>query len=82
MHTTDRKPNIVFVVLDTHRRDRLGCYGYHRDTSPNLDAFAQQATMFDNAVSPAQWTIPSHASMFKWLQTGFRGVLQLGWRLP
>lgn len=57
-------PNIVFIVLDTHRVDRLGCYGYPRPTSPNLDAFAEQATFFDNAISPAQWTIPSHASMF------------------
>jgi arylsulfatase A-like enzyme len=58
------KPDIVFIVLDTHRVDRLGCYGYRRDTSPNLDAFAQQSTVFEKAISPAQWTIPSHASMF------------------
>jgi uncharacterized sulfatase len=58
------KPNIVFVVLDTHRWDRLGCYGYPKGTSPNLDAFAQGATLFENAIAPAQWTIPSHASMF------------------
>jgi arylsulfatase A-like enzyme len=64
MHTTQHKPNIIFVVLDTHRLDRLGCYGYSRETSPNLDAFARQATVFENAISPAQWTIPSHASMF------------------
>ena len=58
------KPNIVFIVLDTHRVDRLGCYGYSRGTSPNLDKFASEATLFENAISPAQWTIPSHASMF------------------
>jgi arylsulfatase A-like enzyme len=64
MRTAERKPNIVFIVLDTHRLDRLGCYGCPRGTSPNLDAFAQGATLFENAISPAQWTIPSHASMF------------------
>jgi uncharacterized sulfatase len=64
MSASARKPNIVFVVLDTHRWDRLGCYGYPRRTSPNLDAFAQGATLFENAIAPAQWTIPSHASMF------------------
>jgi len=58
------KPNIVFVVLDTHRWDRLGCYGYPRGTSPNLDTFAEQATVFQVGIAPAQWTIPSHASMF------------------
>jgi uncharacterized sulfatase len=59
-----QRPNIVFIVLDTHRRDRLTTYGYHRETSPNIDDFARQATVFDNAVAAAQWTIPSHASMF------------------
>lgn len=59
-----RKPHIVLVVLDTHRWDRLGCYGYPRATSPNLDAFAEQAILFERAIAPGQWTIPSHASMF------------------
>lgn len=58
------KPNVFLIVLDTHRFDRLGCYGYHRNTSPNLDAFAHNSTLYENAISPAQWTIPSHASMF------------------
>ena len=58
------KPNILFIVLDTHRVDRLGCYGYSRGTSPNLDKLANSATLFERAISPAQWTIPSHASMF------------------
>jgi len=58
------KPNVVFIILDTQRVDRLGCYGYDRITSPNLDAFAQNSTLFEKAISPAQWTIPSHASMF------------------
>jgi uncharacterized sulfatase len=58
------KPNIVFIVLDTHRWDRLGLYGYARPVSPNLDAFAERATVYNQAVSPAQWTIPAHASFF------------------
>jgi arylsulfatase A-like enzyme len=64
MPATEQTPDIVFVVLDTHRRDRLGCYGYSRNTSPNIDAFAREATLFENAISPAQWTIPVHASWF------------------
>lgn len=64
MRPTERKPHIVFIVLDTHRLDRLGCYGYPRGTSPNLDAFSRQATLFEKAIAPAQWTVPSHASMF------------------
>ena len=37
------EPNLVFVTLDTTRADHLGLYGYFRDTSPSLDAFAKQA---------------------------------------
>jgi uncharacterized sulfatase len=56
--------NLIFLVLDTHRRDRLGMYGFPGSVSPNLDDFARRSIIFENAVSPAQWTIPSHASMF------------------
>jgi arylsulfatase A-like enzyme len=58
------KPDIVFIVLDTQRADRLSCYGYHQQTSPNIDAFASEATLFERAISPGQWTIPAHASLF------------------
>ena len=59
-----KQPDIIFIVLDTQRADRLGCYGYEENISPNLDTFAQQSTRFQRAISPAQWTIPSHASLF------------------
>ena len=58
------QPDIIFIVLDTQRADRLGAYGYDKPISPNLDRFAAQATLFEQAVAPAQWTVPSHASMF------------------
>ncbi len=57
-------PHVILIVLDTHRYDRLSTYGYTRPTSPNIDSFAGQAAVFENAVSPAQWTIPAHASLF------------------
>ncbi len=60
----DPRPNVVLVVLDTQRVDRLGCYGYPRKTSPHLDAFADDALVFDSCTSAAIWTLPSHASMF------------------
>ncbi len=74
-------PDILFIVLDTQRADRLGCYGYDRDTSPNLDRFAAGGTLFEQAVSPAQWTIPSHASMFTGLYPTTHGVTQSSQRL-
>jgi len=58
------RPDIVLLVLDTQRVDRLSCFGHARETSPSLDALAADATRFTHAVAPAQWTIPSHTSMF------------------
>ncbi len=59
-----RQPNILLIVLDTLRRDRLSTYGHTAETSPSLDRFAADATVFTRAIAPAQWTIPSHASLF------------------
>lgn len=61
---TPSPPDIVLVVLDTVRADHLGCYGYSRPTSPEIDAFAGGATRYARSVSSAPWTVPSHASMF------------------
>lgn len=58
------RPDIVLLVLDTQRLDRLSCYGYSRETTPQLDTLAADATIFTHAVAAAQWTVPSHASMF------------------
>jgi arylsulfatase A-like enzyme len=68
--------NIILIILDTHRADRLGTYGYGRNTSPNLDAFASSSIVFDKAIAPAQWTIPSHASMFTGLPPSTHRVTQ------
>lgn len=57
-------PDVLLIVLDTMRADRLSCYGHSQPTSPNLDAFAADALLFEHAISPAQWTIPAHASLF------------------
>lgn len=58
------QPDIILIVLDTQRADRLGCYGYSKAITPNLDQFASQSTLFEQAIAPAQWTVPSHAAMF------------------
>jgi arylsulfatase A-like enzyme len=56
--------NLVMISIDTLRADHLGCYGYSRDTSPNLDALAARSIRFDRAYSTAPWTFPAHFSMF------------------
>lgn len=67
--------DVLLVSLDTLRADRLGCYGYPRETSPHLDAFARQAWRFQVAVSQAPWTRPSHQSLFWGLYPTSRGGL-------
>ncbi len=56
-------PNVILIILDTLRKDHLGCYGYERNTSPNIDAFAEDAVVFNNAFSAASWTLPSIAGI-------------------
>jgi choline-sulfatase len=56
--------NLVLVTIDTQRADRLGCYGYSKIKTPNLDALAQRGVLFENAISTAPLTAPAHASMF------------------
>lgn len=57
------RPNVVVYLVDTLRSDHLGVYGYERDTSPALDAFARDAVVFDQAYSPSAWTRPACASL-------------------
>jgi arylsulfatase A-like enzyme len=74
------QPDIIFIVLDTQRADRLGCYSDERQpgpgNTPNLDRFAAEGALFERAVSPAQWTVPSHASMFTGLYPTEHQLLQ------
>lgn len=56
--------NVVFVVLDTVRKDKLSIYNEEVEFTENLDSFGEDAVVFEDAVSQAPWTLPSHASMF------------------
>ena len=57
-------PDLLLIVWDTARADRLSLYGHERPTTPRLESFARDARVFDDAVSTAGYTLPSHASMF------------------
>ena len=58
----DPPPNILFLTIDTLRTDHLGYDGYDKPTSPNIDAWAETAMIFDNAQASASWTLPGFAS--------------------
>jgi arylsulfatase A-like enzyme len=67
---------VVLISLDTLRQDHLGCYGYGRDTSPNIDRFAREdAVVFEAAYAQAPYTLPSHMSIFTGLYPEAHGVL-------
>ncbi len=59
----DDKLNLIIISLDTLRADHLGSYGYERNTSPNIDRFAGESTLFQNSFSNSNWTLPSHMSL-------------------
>lgn len=54
---------ILFLDLDTLRPDHLGCYGYHRNTSPNIDAVARQGVRFTNYFCSDAPCLPSRAAL-------------------
>jgi len=54
---------VVLVVIDTLRADRLGCYGNAAGLTPNIDALAGEGVLFSRAFSHAPWTLPSFASV-------------------
>ena len=53
------RPDVVLIVVDTLRADRLGCYGYERPTSPNIDALAERGVVFERNTAQSSWTMPS-----------------------
>ena len=57
-------PNIILIVIDTLRADHLSCYGYERNTTPNIDELANEAIVFEKCYSVAPWTTPSIGSLF------------------
>jgi arylsulfatase len=62
--TPGARPNIIFVLVDTLRADRLGCYGHPGGLSPMMDELARQGVLFEQAIATSPWTLPSIASIF------------------
>jgi arylsulfatase len=74
------RPNLVLVVVDTLRADRLPSYGHLRTTAPFLDEFARRGAVFERAIAPSSWTKISMASLFiarDALHHGVRGETQV-----
>lgn len=70
----DDSPPVILITGDSLRRDHLGCYGYFRETSPNIDAFANESVVFERAVASMATTLPSHLTMLTGLYAHQHGM--------
>ena len=77
-----RPRHFLLLSIDTLRADHLGCYGYDRPVSPNLDRFAREGARFDSATAPSPWTLPSHASLFTGHYPRRHGLLTAAQQIP
>ncbi len=74
------RPNVLLIILDTVSGFSLSLYGHPSPTTPELARWARGGVVFERAIAPAPWTLPSHASMFTGrpaseLSAGFRAPL-------
>lgn len=69
-----KKPNILIIVIDSLRADHASCYGYHRQTTPNIDRLAAEGCLFETAITAAPFSPASYASIFSNLYPHQHGV--------
>jgi len=74
--------NLVLITVDALRADRLGCYGYQRACTPNIDGFAEGALRYEQAFTVSNATLPSHATMLTGRYPHGHGVPRNGSPLP
>ncbi len=72
------RPSLVIILVDTLRSDHTGPGGYHRDTTPGLDALAERGVVFTHFYSHAAVTRPSVATLFSSRQMSGHGVVSRG----
>ena len=72
-------PDVLVLLIDILRADHLGCYGYERPTSPNIDAFAEDAILFENFVAASTYTKTSISTLFTGLPAYRHGVYHGTW---
>jgi arylsulfatase A-like enzyme len=81
--------NLMLIVVDTLRADRLGCYGYKRNTTPRLNSIAAEGIVFERFYAASPWTAPSFGTIFtgvspaihrtgKWLKKKEADTKQIG----
>lgn len=71
-------PSFVLVIVDALRADHLGCYGYHRNTSPVIDSIAAAGTRWTAVQAQAPWTLPAVSSILTGLDVRTHGTGRRG----
>jgi arylsulfatase A-like enzyme len=74
--------NVLFIVVDTLRAERLGSYGYERDTSPVLDRLANTGVRFERHLAQSSWTKSSMASLWTGLYPARTGITRFDDVIP
>jgi arylsulfatase len=76
------KQNVLLIVVDTLRADHLSCYGYGRETSPNIDRLAAEGWRFEHAISAAPWTTPSIGALLTSRYPSMLGIADVTSAMP
>ena len=66
--------NVIVITMDTTRADHIGAYGYEHAETPRLDELAAEGVLFEEAVTPSAFTLPSHSSILTGLYPPFHGI--------
>ena len=81
LHPRPESPNVLLLIMDAVGANHLSTYGYGRTTSPGLSEFAAHSVIFEKAVAPSSWTLPSHASMLTGRLPTEHHAGEYNWRL-
>jgi arylsulfatase A-like enzyme/Flp pilus assembly protein TadD len=74
--------NLILISVDTLRADRLSCYGYEGNQTPNFDRWAREGVRFEHAYTETPLTLPAHASLMTGLFPTAHGIREnLGFKL-
>ncbi|MHC4743410.1 MAG: sulfatase [Planctomycetota bacterium] len=74
---TETPANVILITISSLRADHVSCLGYHRDTTPNLDAFSRDNILFRNAFAVSGWMMPAHGSLFTSLYPSMHGATHI-----
>ncbi len=69
-----RAENVLLISVDTLRADRLSCYGYERNSTPNIDRWAREGVLFNQAYTECPLTLPAHATLLTGTHPFYHGV--------